>query len=92
MRRKQQNQDILESLNRRAKIQLRLQQAIEGLSVMAITYTAVSLLGVLLGGFKAIGMNINSELLMAIFIPIIGYFVYQGVLRLRQTIEQEDQD
>ena len=92
VRRKQQNQDILESLNRRAKIQLRLQQAIEGLSVMAITYTAVSLLGVLLGGFKAIGMNINSELLMAIFIPIIGYFVYQGVLRLRQTIEQEDQD
>ncbi len=92
VRRKQQNQEILESLNRRAKIQLRLQQAIEGLSVMAITYTAVSLLGVFLGGFKAIGLHINSELVMAIFIPIIGYFVYSGVVKLHKTIEQEDHE
>ena len=92
VRRKQQNQDILESLNRRAKTQLRLQQAIEGLSVMAITYTAVSLLGVLLGGFKSIGLHINSELFMALFLPVIGYYVYQGVVRLHQTIEQEEQD
>ena len=92
VRRKQQNQDILESLNRRAKTQLRLQQAIEGLSVMAITYTAVSLLGVLLGGFKSIGLHINSEFFMALFLPVIGYYVYQGVVRLHQTIEQEEQE
>ncbi len=90
VRRKQQNQDILESLNRRAKIQLRLQQAIEGLSVIAITYTAVSLFGVLLGGIKAIGIPINSDLVMALLIPIIGVFVYLGVVHLHETIENED--
>ncbi len=90
VRRKQQNQDILESLNRRAKMQLRLQQAIEGVSVMAITYTAVSLIGVLLGGVKSIGIHINSDLAMALVIPIIGYFVYLGAVHLNETIEKED--
>ena len=92
VRRKQQNQDILESMNRRAKMQLRLQQAIEGLSVMAITYTAVSLLGVLLGGVKSIGIHINSDLTMALLVPVIGYFVYLGVVHLHETIAKEDQD
>jgi uncharacterized membrane-anchored protein len=92
VRRKQQNQDILESLNRRAKIQLRLQQAIEGLSVVAITYTAVSILGLMLGGVKSIGININSDLTIALVIPILGYFAYLGVVHLHETIEKEDRD
>jgi uncharacterized membrane-anchored protein len=92
VRRKQQNQDMLESLNRRAKIQLRLQQAIEGLSVVAITYTAVSILGLVLGGVKSIGIKINSDLTIALVIPILGYFAYLGVVHLHETIEQEDRD
>jgi len=67
-----------------------LQQAIEGVSVMAITYTAVSLIGVLLGGVKSIGIHINSDLAMALVIPIIGYFVYLGAVHLNETIEKED--
>ncbi|MFX7306686.1 DUF3422 family protein, partial [Acinetobacter baumannii] len=33
-----QNQDLLQSMNRRGHLQLQLQQAVEGLSVVAITY------------------------------------------------------
>lgn len=42
-----QNQKLLESMDRRADLQLRLQETVEGLSVVAISYYAVSLLGYL---------------------------------------------
>ena len=40
----QQNSAILASLNRRAEVQLRLQQAVEGFSTVAITYYLVGLI------------------------------------------------
>lgn len=43
-----QNQALLESMDRRAALQLRLQETVEGLSVVAISYYAVSLLSYLL--------------------------------------------
>ncbi len=42
-----QNQALLRSMDRRADLQLRLQQTVEGLSVVAISYYAVSLVGYL---------------------------------------------
>ena len=42
-----QNQKLLESMDRRAQLQLRLQETVEGLSVVAISYYAVSLLAYL---------------------------------------------
>jgi uncharacterized membrane-anchored protein len=89
VRRKQQNQDILESMNRRSGMQLRLQQAIEVLSVAAVTYAAISLLGLFFNGIKSIGIPFNAELAMALLIPVIGYLVYLGVLHLHETIERE---
>ncbi len=38
-----QNQKLLESMDRRADLQLRLQKTVEGLSVVAISYYAVNL-------------------------------------------------
>jgi len=90
VRRKQQNQDILESMNRRSRVQLRLQQAIEVLSVAAVTYAAISLLGLFFNGVKSVGIPFNSELAMALLIPVIGYLVYLGVLHLHETIEREE--
>jgi uncharacterized membrane-anchored protein len=40
-----QNRDLLASMDRRASIQLRLQETVEGLSIVAISYYAVGLLG-----------------------------------------------
>jgi uncharacterized membrane-anchored protein len=91
VRRKQQNQDILESMNRRSKMQLRLQQAVESLSVAAITYAAVSLLGLALNGLKSVGFAINSELTMLMAIPVFGYLVYLGVEYLHESIEREEE-
>ncbi|MCB1405337.1 MAG: DUF3422 family protein, partial [Rhodobacteraceae bacterium] len=39
-----QNQSLLQSMDRRADLQLRLQHTVEGLSVVAISYYAVGLM------------------------------------------------
>jgi len=90
VRRKQQNQDILESLNRRSQMQLRMQQAIEMLSIAAVTYATVSLLGLALNGLKSVGIHINADLTMLLAIPVVGYFVYLGVVYLHEQIEREE--
>ena len=46
--RSEQSQKLLESMNQRADAQLKLQKTVEGLSVVAISYYAVSLAGYLL--------------------------------------------
>ncbi len=43
--RERQNQALLESMDRRASLQLRLQSTVEGLSVAAVTYYVVALIG-----------------------------------------------
>ena len=43
--RERQNQVLLESMDRRARLQLRLQSTVEGLSVAAVTYYVVGLIG-----------------------------------------------
>ena len=50
--REQQNQALLASMNRRARLQLRLQQTVEGLSIAAITYYGVGLVGYLAKGAR----------------------------------------
>src|SRR5262249_8585750 len=42
-----QNRDLLASMNNRARLQLRLQQTVEGLSVAAVSYYVVGLIGYL---------------------------------------------
>lgn len=67
-----QNQDLLESMDRRAALQLRLQQTVEGLSVVAISYYAVSLLSYLLA---PLGYSVGIEkpvVTAALVLPVIA--------------------
>ena len=52
----QQNRDLLAAMNDRTRLQLRLQQTVEGLSVAAIAYYVVSLFGYLAKGAKDAGL------------------------------------
>src|SRR3546814_1701008 len=70
-----QNRDLLESMNRRVRLQLRLQQTVEGLSVAAITYYLASLVGYLAKGAKAYGLALDPELVTAAAIPLLGLAV-----------------
>ncbi len=84
--RERQNQAVLESTNRRAKMQLRLQETVEGLSVAAVTYYVVGLVGYVAKGAKAAGSDWNPDLVMAISIPVVAVAVALGVRKIRKAM------
>ncbi len=81
-----QNQAILASMNRRAELQVSLQETVEGLSIAAITYYIVGLVAYLVKGLKAGGVSLNAELVTALSIPFVLVLVALGLRKLRQLV------
>ncbi len=88
--RQRQNQSLLTSMNRRVKAQLRLQATVEGLSVAAVTYYVVGLVGILAGGLVALGVGVDKSLVMGLSIPVVAAVTYLGIRRLRRRISREE--
>lgn len=82
----QQNRQILESMNARAAQQLRLQQAVEGLSVAAISYYMVGLFGYAGKALKAAGVPINPDIATGVMVPVFAAGVWLGLRRLHKTM------
>ncbi|WP_024301103.1 DUF3422 family protein [Pseudogulbenkiania sp. MAI-1] len=82
----EQNRALLASMDRRAAMQLRLQETVEGLSVGVLTYYAVSLLSYLFKAAKAAGLHVNAELATGIAIPIVAVAVWYGVRKVRDGL------
>jgi uncharacterized membrane-anchored protein len=80
-----QNQELLKSMDRRADLQLRLQRTVEGLSVVAISYYAVSLGAYLLHPVSSVLDIWKGTITSAITIPII-ILVWLMVRRIRKHI------
>ena len=53
-------------MNNRARLQLRLQQTVEGLSVAAVSYYVVGLIGYLAKGSAMFGEKFKPELVTAV--------------------------
>jgi uncharacterized membrane-anchored protein len=68
----QQTQKLLASMDQRARLQLRLQETVESLSVLVLTYYAVGLLAYIVKGGKEAGLAIHPEIIAAIAAPIIA--------------------
>lgn len=83
------NAELLRSMNRRAKLQLRLQETVEGLSVVAISYYLLGLFGYLAKGVKAAGLHFDSDLAGLIAVPVILGAVILGLRRLRKALGHE---
>jgi len=66
-----QNQDLLRELRSGQAVQLRLQETVEGLSIAAIAYYVVGLIGYAAKGLKAAGVHLDVELIMAGAIPLV---------------------
>lgn len=88
--RERQNQALLASMDRRAKLQLRLQQTVEGLSVAAIAYYVVGLLGYMAKGAKAGGLPLNADIVAAIAVPVVAGLALFAVRRARRHIRESD--
>lgn len=87
----QQNQDLLAQMNRRARLQLRLQETVEGLSIAAITYYASQLVHYLAKGAKeTFGGGIAPDTITAVAIPFIALVVAFGTHRIRRRLAGEE--
>lgn len=84
------NRDLLKSMNSRAKIQLRLQETVEGLSVVAISYYLLGILGYVAKGAKAAGLPIDTEVAVFAGVPVVLGLVWIGVRRLRRAVTDHD--
>lgn len=82
-----QNRDLLASLDTRTRLQLRLQQTVELLSVAATTYYLAGLADHLLQGLKHLGLSVDAEFLTAAAIPPIVIAVAAIFLRHRASPE-----
>jgi len=88
--RERQNQALLASMDRRAKLQLRLQQTVEGLSVAAIVYYVAGLVGYVAKAAKAGGLPIQPDLLVGAAIPLLALGVYAALRRARKRMHKDD--
>lgn len=81
----QQNSDLLGAMSERTRLQLRLQQTVEGLSVAAIGYYVVSLFGYLAKGAKDAGyLRVEPGIATALFVPVAVAGVWWAVRRIRR--------
>ncbi len=76
-----QNRDLLSSMDRRTDLQLRLQQTVEGLSVVAISYYLSALIGYLLGATP-----LRHEIAMAVVVPVVLLSVALGLRWARRHL------
>ena len=81
--RSRENQALLESMDNRADLALRLQHTVEGLSVVAISYYGVSLAGYLFAPV-AEAQGVDKALLLAVLTPVVLVLVWVAVRRLRK--------
>lgn len=81
-----QNQKLLESMDKRADLQLRLQRTVEGLSTVAISYYAVNLAAYALEPL-AHGLHLSHGALMALLTPVVLLGVWLMVRRIRNHFD-----
>jgi len=82
---------LLQSMDRRAGVQLRLQQTVEGLSTVAIAYYAVGLLGFPLKGLERALPGFDAGVAAAVLAPVVvlGTWMVLRAMRLKLTRESQ---
>lgn len=79
-----QNSALLTTMNKRAELQLRLQQTVEGLSVAAISYYVVALIADLARAAVHMGFPINEEVTAGASVPVVVLIIWFIVRRIRK--------
>jgi uncharacterized membrane-anchored protein len=80
----QQSRALLQSMNERTRLQLRLQTTVEGLSVAAISYYVVGLFGYLVKGAHDAGLPVEPSYATAAFVPVALLGIWFMVRRIRR--------
>jgi uncharacterized membrane-anchored protein len=85
----QSSQALLGAMNRRQGLQLKLQAAVEGLSVAAITYYIVGLVSYVAKGAQGLGWPFSVETTAAAAIPAVAFGVWWSLRRLHQRVHSD---
>jgi uncharacterized membrane-anchored protein len=84
-----QNQKLLASMDSRSKVQLRLQQTVEGLSVVAITYYSMGLIRFMVEPLPIEQyLGIGDSWVIGGLTPVILFGVYAIVRRIRKRLDK----
>lgn len=86
-----QNRDLLKSMDRRARLQLRLQQTVEGLSVAAVSYYIVGLFAYVIKGVDGQLPGLSADVLIALLVPVTIFAIWSVVRRVRRRNAQGDE-
>lgn len=85
----EQNRGLLAAMNRRGRLQFRLQETVEGLSVVAISYYLVGLLGYLLNGLPMAEWHMNKGVVQALSVPFVVAATWWLIQRLKHRLIKE---
>lgn len=83
-----QNRLVLASMNRRSRLQLRLQQTVEGLSIAAVSYYVVGLFGYIAKGVKDAGFlphGVTPDIVSALSVPLVALAIWRLLHRARKA-------
>jgi uncharacterized membrane-anchored protein len=84
-----QNRDLLDSMNRRTHLQLRLQQTVEGLSVVAISYYLVGLLGYVFKALHESFPRLAPEIATGVAVPAVALLVVMAMRSIRRRLDAD---
>ncbi|MBC3881062.1 DUF3422 domain-containing protein [Undibacterium sp. LX40W] len=87
-----QNRQILQSMNARAAQQLHLQQAVEGLSVAAISYYVIGLFSYVAKAAKEFGWIAHVESWIGLGVPVVLGLVWFGLRRMHSQVKNVTKD
>ena len=85
---KKQNHSILKSMEQRARMQVALQMAVEGFSIIAISYYGTGLLAYMLKSAKIFGIKIDVELYIGLAVPAVVLLSWLGVKLAKRTLKK----
>ena len=77
-------------MDRGARLQLRLQETVEGLSVAAISYYLLGLVGYATKSAKAAGLLINTDIATGLALPFVVLAVWYSIRRIHRKLGKAD--
>lgn len=88
---------VLKSMDRRAQVQLRLQETVEGLSVAAISYYALGLIKIMMEGLSHVTFTgpahqrfaVEPSIATGLAAPVVVFVVWWSLRRVRARIMQD---
>lgn len=82
----EQNRSQLTAMNRRSKLQFRLQETVEGLSIAAISYYAIGLLSYLFNGLPLKQWGLDKNVMIAGSIPVVLIVIWYVTRRIKHRL------